>query len=379
MMQVKPVTDKAGLGDFLAVPFIVYRNDPNWVPPLDFERREHLDPRKNPYFAHAKVQLFVLYDENKPVGRISAQIDRLHLERYQDSTGQFGFIDCIDNHEGYALLFEAAENWLRDNNMRRVLGPFSFSINDESGLLIKGFDRKPYMMMGHALPSAAQHFEAQGYSKAKDLYAYEFEGHNNKQYLLDRLAKRAKASERIKVRTINKKNITSELQIIMNIFNDAWSSNWNFVPFTEAEIKTFGKNLKFLVTDGYVSIAELDGVPSAMAVTLPNINEWIEDLNGRLLPMGWAKLAYRVMTSKHRSVRLPLMGVLKKYHGTPTGSLLAMNVIETVRSYHFANGITRGELSWILEDNHGMRSMIEASGALNYKTYRIYEKSLDGA
>jgi hypothetical protein len=377
MMHVKPVIDKAGLGDFIAAPYAVYRNDPNWVPPLELERREHLSTRKNPYFQHAEAQLFVLYDNGTPAGRISAQIDRLHLERYNDSTGQFGFIDCIDSGEAYAKLFSAAEAWLGVKGMKRVQGPFSFSINDESGLLIKGFDRKPYMMMGHALPSAQKRIEERGYTKAKDLYAYEFEGRNNKQYLLDRLAKRATSSSAIKVRNFSKKNIASELKVIMNIFNDAWSENWNFVPFTEAEISALGKNLKLLVSEGYVTIAEIGGVPAAMAVTLPNINEWIHDLNGKLFPFNWTKLVYRLLSSQHTSVRLPLMGVLKKYHGTTTGSLLAMNVIEAVRSYHFSNGITRGELSWILEDNHGMRSIIEASGAVNYKTYRVYEKSLD--
>jgi hypothetical protein len=374
--QLTPVTGKAEQDAFLNVPFEVYRNDLNWVPQLFVERKEHLNPKKNPFFKHAEAQLFVLHDASRPVGRISAQIDQLHLERYKDGTGQFGFLDCINDADAFAQLFKAAEDWLKTRGMTRVQGPFSFSINDESGLLVKGFDTPPSMMMGHSLPYAGSQVEAQGYTKAKDLVAYAFDGSKALPYHLERAAKRAKSNKRISVRTINKKNLKAELKLIMHIFNDAWSHNWGFVPFTEDEINMLGNNLKLLISEGYVAIASLDGEPAAMAITLPNINEWIHDLNGRLFPFGWAKLVCRSMRSRHTSVRLPLMGVLKKYHDSAIGSLLAMSVIETVRSYHFSNGIFRGELSWILEDNYGMRSIIEASGADPYKTYRIYEKQL---
>ncbi len=374
--HIKPVSNKAEQIDFLKVPFEVYRGDPNWVPQLFFERNEHLSRKKNPYFKHADAQLFVLYESGNPVGRISAQVDQLHLDRYDDGTGQFGFLDCINDASAFAQLFATATDWLRKRGMTRVQGPFSFSINDESGLLIDGFDRPPSIMMGHARPYFEKHVVACGFSKAKDLIAYEFDGSKAVPYLLERATMRAKANKRISVRTINKKNLTSELQLIMHIFNDAWSHNWGFVPFTQDEIALLGNNLKLLISEGYVAIASLDGEPAAMAVTLPNINEWIYDLNGRLFPFGWAKLVNRLMKSHHTSVRLPLMGVLKKHHDSAIGSLLAISVIEAVRAFHYSKGIFRGELSWILEDNHGMRSIIEASGAVPYKTYRIFEKQL---
>jgi hypothetical protein len=374
--RLQAVENKAQLADFLEVPFKVYRDDPNWVPQLHFERKEHLSPKKNPYFKHAEAQLFVLYKDNAPVGRISAQICQLHLERYRDSTGQFGFLDCIDDARAFAALFKGAEAWLAARGMTRARGPFNFSINDEMGLLVDGFDRPPNMMMAHALPYFSGYVEAQGYAKAKDVIAYEFDGSKERPYLLDRAAKRAKANKRISVRPLSKKNLKSELQLIMHIFNDAWSDNWGFVPFTQDEITMLGTNLKMLVSEGYIAIASLDGEPAAMAVTLPNINEWIHDLGGKLFPFGWAKLVNRVLRSRHSSVRLPLMGVLKKHQDSAMGSMLAITVIEAVRDYHFANGIVRGELSWILEDNHRMRSIIEAGGAEAYKTYRIYEKHL---
>ncbi len=376
IFRLQAVENKAQLADFLSVPFTVYRGDPNWVPQLFLERKEHLSPKKNPYFKHAVAQLFVLYRDGAPVGRISAQICQLHLERYKDETGQFGFLDCIDDVQAFGALFEGAENWLAARGMKRLRGPFSFSINDELGVLVKGFDRPPNMMMAHGRPYFSGHIEAQGYAKAKDVIAYEFDGAKERPYLLDRAAKRAKANTRISVRPLSKKNLKTELQLIMNIFNDAWSGNWGFVPFTQDEITMLGNNLKMLVSEGYIAIASLDGEPAAMAVTLPNINEWIHDLDGKLFPFGWAKLASRVLMSRHKSVRLPLMGVLKKHQDSAMGSMLAISVIEAVRSFHFDNGIMRGELSWILEDNRGMRSIIEAGGAEAYKTYRIYEKAL---
>lgn len=375
-LVVRAVSSKRDTMDFLQVPFEVFRDDPNWVPPLFFERLEHLSKTKNPYFKHAEAQLFVAYKDGKPVGRISAQIDQLHLERYKDNLGQFGFLDAIDDRAVFQALLMTAEDWLTARGMSRARGPFSFSINDETGLLIEGFDRPPNMMMGHARPYFAGHVEAGGYEKIKDVFAYDFNETSKYAPLIDRTYKRAVSSGKITVRPLNKKKIDDELAIIMSIFNDAWSNNWGFIPFTQDELALLGKNLKMLVTEEYVAIAYYNGEPAAMAVTLPNINEWIHDLNGRLFPFGWAKLLPRVLFSKHKSVRLPLMGVLKKYQDSALGSTLAIIVIETIRRYHTSNGIFRGELGWILEDNVGMRNILETSGAKAYKTYRVYEKKL---
>jgi hypothetical protein len=375
-LVVRAVSSKRDTMDFLRVPFEVFKGDTNWVPPLFFERLEHLDKSKNPYFKHAEAQLFVAYKNGAPVGRISAQIDQLHLDRYKDQTGQFGFLDAVDDKAVFQALFMTAEDWLTARGMKRVRGPFSFSINDETGLLIEGFERPPNMMMGHARPYYAGHVEAAGYGKAKDVIAYDFNENSKYSALIERAYKRAASSGKITVRPLNKKKIADELNIIMSIFNDAWSDNWGFVPFTQDELTLLGKNLKMLVTEEYVAIAYYNGEPAAMAVTLPNINEWIHDLNGKLLPFGWAKLLPRVILSRHKSIRLPLMGVLKKYHDSALGSALALMVIETIRRYHTSNGIFRGELGWILEDNAGMRNIIESAGAKAYKTYRVYEKNL---
>lgn len=375
-IAVRPVSGKAGHKTFLDVPFALYRDDPHWVPPLYVERFEHLDPKKNPYFDHADAQLFVAEQAGQPVGRISAQWDRLRLEQQGDGAGQFGFLEAPDDPAVFAALFAAAENWLKDRGATRMQGPFNFSINDEMGCLIKGFDTPPSMMMGHGRPYYPARIEEQGFAKAKDVFAYDLDSNTELPRPMKAMFERALDSPDIAIRPLDKKHLDRDLDIIFDIFNDAWSQNWGYVPFTRAEMAALGKNLKFLVKGEYIAIASFRGEPSAMAVTLPNINDWIRDLDGRLMPFGIVKLLWRMLSAPPRTLRMPLMGVKRQYHNTPVGSALALGVIETLRQYHLKRGAKGGELSWILEDNLAMRRIIEAIGATPYKTYRIYEKAL---
>jgi hypothetical protein len=375
-IKVRPVLGQEDRKIFISVPHAIYKDDPNWVTPLNVERMIHITPASNPFFKHAEVQLFIAEKNGLPVGRISAQIDRLHLERYGDSTGHFGFIEGPDDPAVFKALLEMAENWLRARGMKKVTGPFSFSINDETGLLIEGFDTPPNMMMGHARPYYARHIEAAGYSKGKDVIAYFLNDRGDLPRSMRTAYERAIRSPQLKVRPINKRNLASELDIILSIHTDAWSDNWGFVPFTVEEIKDLGNNLKWLIKEDYVAIAEYAGEPAAMAVSLPNINEWIKDLDGKLSPLGVSKLLWRMGLQVPKSIRLVLMGVRKKYHNSLLGSSLALSVIETVRSYHIRRGTMSGELSWILEDNYPVRHIIETLGADPYKTYRVYQKDL---
>jgi GNAT superfamily N-acetyltransferase len=372
-LEIRGVGDRRGIDDFLSVPFPIYAGDRNWIAPLFLERREHLNPRKNPYFLHADVGLFVAYRDGQPIGRISAQIDRLRLARYADATGQFGFIEAPDDREVFGELLRTAEEWLAARSMHAMEGPFSFSINDETGLLIEGFDRPPSIMMGHARPYYRHHIEALGLAKAKDVIAYDYDGLKPLPRSLQAMVDKVKRAGDLTIRPLSKKNLDRDLDTIIAIFNDAWSQNWGFVPMTAEEISALGKNLKFLVSEGYIAIADYRGEPSAMAVSLPDINGWIRDLSGRLMPLGWAKIAYRLFNPPH-AVRMPLMGVLRKHHGSPIGAALAMAVIDAVRWYQLSKGTKRAELSWILEDNHAMRRMIEQLGAVPYKTYRVFRK-----
>ena len=383
-LTIEPVTDAAGMERFLKMPWAVYRGDaeagdtydPNWVPPLLLERREHLDPNKNPFFEHAEARFWLAQRAGRDIGRISAQIDRAHLERHGDGAGHFGFLDAVDDREVFAGLLGAAEDWLRAAGMERLRGPFSLSINDESGLLVEGFDSPPSMMMGHAKPYYRAHLEALGYGKAKDLICYDYQIEQQMPETVARFVERAKADPALRLRPFDMARYDGDLRDIIDIFNDAWSDNWGFVPMTEAEIRHFGKSLKPLVRPGFIAIAELRGEPVAMAVSLPNLNEAIADLNGRLLPFGWAKLLWRLKLSTTKSARVALMGVRKRYQSSPFGAALAFAVIDAIRAYHAAHGAKRAELSWILEDNGAMRRMIEMLGGRPYKTYRIYERAL---
>lgn len=375
-VSVRPVLSKQDQKLFLDIPFALYDRDSNWIAPLYFERFEHLNPKKNPYFQHAETQLYLAEVNGRPVGRISAQIDRLHIERYHDATGQFGFLEAPNDPEVFAALFDSAQAWLKSRGMKRVRGPFSFSINDETGLLINGFNSPPSMMMGHALPFYAARVEEAGFVKAKDVIAYDFDTSKPLRPVLSLAYERALRSKDIEVRSFDKKHLERDLNVIMTIFNDAWSDNWGFIPFTPEEVKAMGNNFKMLLKNEFIAIASYKGKPAAMVVTIPNINEWLDGLNGRLLPFGWAKIAFNLFGRSPKSIRMPLMGICKEFHDSLIGSSLALTVIETVRRYHTARGVKNGELSWILEDNLPMRHIIETFGAIPYKTYRIYEKAL---
>jgi len=375
-LEIVEVRDRSDIDQFIKMPWAVYGDDPNWVPPLVFERRQYLAPKTNPYYAHADVALFLARRNGQAVGRISAQVNHAHLERYGDDAGHFGFLESINDTAVFSALTDRAESWLRQKGMRRVLGPFSFSINDECGLLVAGFDRPPVILMGHAKPYYGGRLEALGYQKAKDLIAYDFDlGQDSLKPTTRAMLKRLDRDPSVVVRQMDKKNFNAEVQVILDVFNDAWSNNWGFVPLTAAEIAHMAKEMKPLLDPELVIIVEFDGRVVAFGVTLPNIFEAIADLDGRLLPFGWAKILWRLKAHKIKTARVPLMGVRKDMHG-PIGPALAALVVERTHNGLRNQGYDRVELSWILEDNDGMRALAEATTAEPYKTYRIYEKEL---
>jgi hypothetical protein len=267
-----------------------------------------------------------------------------------------------------------AENWLLEKGMRRVAGPYNLSINQELGLLVEGFDTPPMLMMGHARPYYAGRVEENGYRKEKDLLAYIIDSDFKYPRAMQAVLTRTKNN--IQTRSLKKSNFKEELEIIRDIFNDAWSQNWGFIPWTTAEFEHLGKDLKMLVDEDLVSFAYVDGEPVAFMVILPNINEAIQDLNGRLLPFGWLKLLWRLKVKYPKTARVPLMGVRSRYHGSLLGAALAFSVIAALQSPATKHGIEKVELSWILEDNKGMRDILEAISGRVYKTYRIYSKEL---
>lgn len=375
-IEIVPVVSAADRDAFIRVPFDIYGPDDNWIPPLIVERREHFNPKKNPYFEHAEAALWVARRAGRNVGRISAQVCALHRRHHGADRGQFGFIEAIDDGQVFSALFATAEAWLRDRGTRMIDGPFNFSINDEMGLLVDGLDTPPSLMMGHAKAYYPARVEALGYAKVKDVIAYDYHTSAELPRAAAAMIRRARNSGDLKIRPLRKARLEEELAIILDLFNDAWHDNWGFVPWTANELKALGMVMKMLVKEEYVAIADWQGEPAAFAVTLPNINDLVADLDGRLLPFGWARLLWRLKTRPPRSVRLPLMGVRKVHHGTAVGAALSIGVLDAVRAYHMSRGTHRAELSWILEDNLPMRHMIEGMGGRPYKTYRIYEKAI---
>ncbi len=375
-LQIKPFTNLRKsrlLSDFIRLPYSVYRDDPTWIPPLELERRIHLSP-ENPYFRHAECKFWVAYRKGRPVGRISAQIDELYIHRYGENTGFFGMLEAEKNHETVGMLLETAEGWLKDMEMTRVMGPFNLSINQECGLLVEGFDTPPSMMMPHTKPWYPQAVEACGYEKEKDLLAYTIDADQDQPPAITRILE--KTATGMRTRGIDRSQLTSEMDRIFGIFNDAWSENWGFVPFTREEYLEIGQTMRFIADSRLVRIAEIEDEPAAFIVVLPNINEAICDLNGRLLPFGWLKLLWRLKVRHPSTGRVLLMGVIRKYRDTLTGAALAYSLFSDISIAVRELGMKSLELSWILEDNTIMRRIIESLGGREYKRYRIYGKRL---
>lgn len=371
--QIIEVTDKQTLSDFIQAPRAAQQKDPNWIPPLALERQEAFSP-KHPFFQHAEWQAFVAYQGDRPVGRISAQIDRLYHQHHDPTTGFFGLIEGIDDPALFQGLTEAAEYWLRDRGMTRILGPFNLGINQEVGLLVDGFDSPPYFLMGHAQPHYAARLEALGYRGCQDMLAYLAPPHFELPKLFARQLRRVE--KEAVIRPLDRSRKAEELEAVRDIFNDAWSGNWGFVPFTKEEFEAVGNELMYVVPKDLAVIAEHEGRPVGFIVMVPNINEIIADLDGRLLPFGWAKLLWRLKVRFPTTARVPLMGVRKEYHHLPLGPSLAIALIENVRKAGYNRGARMIETSWILEDNDGMRKIMEHIGGRISKRYRMFEKDL---
>lgn len=371
---VQPLEQRGGFATFLSLPRQFYHMDPHWIEPLRLERRQHLS-RRNPLFEHLDWQGWIAWRGQQPVGRITAQWDHLHQQRYGDDAGYFGMLEAPDDAAVFAALTAAAEHWLRNRGARRVVGPFNLSINDECGLLVEGFDRPPMFMMGHARPYYAQRLEAQGYRTVKDLLAY-WMSVTDLSFTAPMRRLMARYQARIRVRPISRERFAADLESLRDIFNDAWSENWGFVPFTEPEFSELGRNLRLFVAYDLIQIAEVDGAPAAFIVALPNLNEAIRDLGGRLMPFGWMRLLWRLKVRYPLTGRIPLMGVRRRYQFSRLGPALALTLIAAIQEPVMAKGMRAVEMSWILEDNAGMRNILENIGTELYKRYRLYQKSL---
>jgi len=362
------------LEPFLEVVSYVYRDDPNYVRPLDMDMKARLS-RKNPLFQHAEGTLFTAHRNGYCVGRVSAQIDREHIARHKDDAGFFGFLDTIDDEEVAGALLEAAAGWLRERGMKRMRGPISMSINEELGCLVEGFDTPPMILMQHHRPYQGGLIEQAGLAKLKDFYAW--------RYSVGDVPKRAQkahddiaALPEVKSRHMDMKNPEADLRVVMDVFNDAWSDNWSFVPLSEAEIVKMGEDLKMIAIPELSLITEVDGEPAAVAIALPNINELIRDMNGKLFPGGIAKLLWRLKVVGPKTARLIILGIRKKYRNNRKYAALSAYTYVKMNRAGRDIGIQWGELSWTDEDNGPVNVGIKFMGGKIYKRYRVYERTL---
>lgn len=378
---ITPVISKADRKTFVDLGMRFAAETPYSVPQLRSEMLELVDPVKNPFFEHARVELMIAYRGGKPVGRISAHIDELALELpvkqgMGPGTGMFGYFDAEDETIGHALL-TAAEDWLRTEGMTRVIGPISMSIWEEPGLLTLGHDHAPVILMGHHPAQYQGWIESYHYTACKRLLTYELDATKEFSPLIQRIVKSCERNPGIVMRSANKARFADEVRIILHILNDAWSENWGFVPFTDREIAHAAKKLKPLIHPELVRIVELNGRPVAFLLTLPDVNKVLADINGKLLPFGWFKLLKWSKKPLDSDMRVPLMGVLKEFHNSRLASQLAFMMIDAVRRDSFDRFNTqRGEVGWILDDNQGMIAIADAIDGTINREYLIYEKPL---
>ena len=378
---IEPVSGKRGRAEFVDIGRRFAAETPFAVPQLRSEQLELLDPAKNPLFEHAEAHLLVARRGGRAVGRIAACVDRVVLEMppeqgFGPGTGLFGYFDAEDDATARTLL-EAAEAWLASRGMTTVLGPISLSMWEEPGLLVAGHDHAPMVMMGHHPQQYQGWIEGAGYAEAKRLVTYDLDVSHDFPPLVQRIVQSGQRNSRIRIRPVDMGNYEADVRTVLHILNDAWSKNWGFVPFTEAEITYGAKKLKPLIRQELTRIAELDGKPVAFMLALPDVNEPLAKIGGKLLPFGWITMLRWVRRPAGRNARVPLMGVLKEFHNSRLASQLAFMMISEIRrDTTAAFGTQRGEIGWILEDNRGMIAIAEAIESTINREYAIYRKSL---
>ncbi|WP_299329163.1 N-acetyltransferase [Parasphingopyxis sp.] len=380
-IAVRPVTGKAELKTFVDIAYRLNSGDPHWVPPLRSDVYELLNRDKNPFYEHATVQLFLAWRGNEPVGRISAHYDHLALEQPADQgmgpgTGNWGMMEAADETVMHALI-AAAEDWLRGQDMTRVIAPMSLSVWDEPGLLTKGHDHPPTIMMGHHNAAYQGWIEAAGYSEVKQLLTYRVPIVDGFPKIVNRIVASGERNAKIEIRPIDMNRYDEEAELILSILNRAWSKNWGFVPITDREVQYIKGKLKPVIYPPVNLIAYYEGKPAAFMLAFPDINEALIEMNGSLLPFGWAKLLWKLKRKRWKIGRVPLMGVLPEHQNSRLASQLAFMMIEYIRRWGVGTmdaGIA--EVGWILEDNQGMVAIADAIDGDNNRVYSVYEKGL---
>jgi hypothetical protein len=373
-LEIVPVDNARQRERFLRLPWRLYRDDPAWVPNLLMLQREVIDQKKNPFFEHGEAQLFLAVKNGHDAGRISAHVDRLHNQYHNERAGFFGFFESEDDPDVAKGLFGAAEAWLAARGMDRARGPMNFSVNEEVGLLVEGFDKPPVIAMTHALGYYDAIVKAAGYEKAMDLYAYRWDIKPPPERMM-KVVNAVREMPGVSVRNVEMRHLRRDVDILLDIYNDSWSDNWGFVPATEREARKMASDLRLIADPNIGIIAEVDGEPAGMIIGLPNLYECIRDFRGFLNPWNALKLVWRLKIRKPETGRLLLFGVKRKFATRALVGLPYLLLYEIYRGSRKAR-YRWGEMSWVLENNSALNAIMPHWDAYVYKRYRIYEKPL---
>jgi GNAT superfamily N-acetyltransferase len=375
-LTIRPARTRRERKRFVKVPFHLHRESEQWVPPLIFERMQFLDPGKNPWFEHGEAELFVAERDGEPVGRISAHVDSRWDEYQGGSDAMFGFFESPQDPEVAGALLDTASEWAAGKGRRRVLGPMDFTTNDEIGILIEGFERKPMILEPWHPPYYRELIEAEGFAKTMDVLMWELHLGQLKEGerfdpSIHAAAEKALHDEGIAIRHMRRRDMAAEVRRFMDVYNEAWGDNWGFVPITDAEVEFQAKNLKQVLDEDWTFMAEKDGEVVGAALTLPDINQVMAGLNGRLLPFGWAR--FLLGRRKIDQLRVFALGVKHEYRHTGVAAGLYLKHLEMAARPGTIEG---GEMGWILETNKPMNRAMEGMGGKIIKRYRLFERAL---
>ena len=373
-VNVRPVRGRRDLHAFIRVPFRLHRGTP-WVPPLIMERREFLNREKNPFFAHGEAEYFLAERDGEVVGRITAHVDERWTQHNGGNDGMFGFFECERSPETAKALMDAATGWLGERGRERMLGPMDFTTNDECGLLVEGFDLAPFVLEPWHPPYYQELVEGLGLAKAMDLLMWRLELGQLQQGdrfhdLIHQAAETSAKEHGVVIRHMRKRDLEAEVMRFMEVYNEAWDRNWGFVPVSEEEVRFQAKNLKPILDENWAMIAERDGEVVGAALTLPDVNQVLKGMNGRLLPFGWL----RFLTGRRKvdRVRVFALGVKPQYQHFGVAAALYVEHVQVAARVRQK----WGEMGWILEVNEPMNRAMEGMGGEVVKRYRLYERPL---
>jgi GNAT superfamily N-acetyltransferase len=372
-VEVEPVTSRSALREFIELPFRLHSNAEQWIPPLRIERGLFLDRRTGPFFKHGEAELFIARRRGRVVGRVSAQIDTAFNDFQDNAWGMFGFLELEDDLQVASALLDAAEAWLRERGRDRMVGPMDFTMNDESGVLIDGFEREPMVRQAWHPPYYQRLCEEAGLEKAVDTFMWQLHiaGRDNVMPIIWKLAEQLEPKHGIRIRKMSRVHLRRDLDAFAEIYNEAWSRNWGFVPYSKEDVDSYAQELQLVFDRDWFMIAEdAEGKTVGMAITIPDVNQVLKKMNGRILPLGWWHYLRKRRTIDR--CRVGFLGVKPAYQHTGVAAGLYAEHFDMAE----ATRVKWGEMGWILETNKAMNRAMEAMGGEIVKKYRVYERPL---